>query len=206
MTKIAFVVALGTLVASTQAQAKHYGHYGRYLVHRHWQHVHHSVHRYRHYAHKHRRYRRHRDPTYSFALTKTRLPDGQTITVNAPFADRFVGFFRELFDREWRLPEIGCYAAHGHLPLPYGRHPAGEACDVGQQARNVAWRPMLGGRITALAHRWGLTDGCEWRGNPDCGHVQVNRTVATVPAVAAAAPRARSRPRATYEIAWGWPL
>ena len=198
---------------SLTAEAKGYHH-------RHHHYAHSSHHYSRHLGHYlssywHRKYHRHLARHYrhrdkvplaarsgSFQLTRVRLPDGQITVVNALYADRFIGFFRELFDREWKLPEIVCYAAHGHMPLPWGRHPAGEACDVGQQSRNVAWRVMY--HITDLAHRWGLTDGCEWRGNPDCGHIQINRAVAVVPAVVPHMIAAR-RPR-TYQVAGAWPL
>jgi hypothetical protein len=207
MKKLATILAAcSTILLSTQVQARHHHQHQRHHYSHHFgKHLAQYWHR-RYHRHVARHYR-HRDATrQSFALVKARLPDGQTITVNAPYADRFVGFFRELFDREWKLPEVHCYAAHGHMPLPWGRHPAGEACDVGQRARNVAWRVMY--HITAIAHLWGLTDGCEWRGNPDCGHVQVNRAVATVPAVAlrAIAAAVRTPSRRTYQVAGAWPL
>lgn len=102
-------------------------------------------------------------------LTRARLADGQIITVAAAYAARFVGFLDALFAREGRLPRVGCYAPRGHMPGSL--HHWGGACDVGQRARNLAWRPMY--HVGALARQYGLTDGCAWR-NPDCGHVDVS--------------------------------
>lgn len=192
--KIAALLALcaGIFFSATKAAEarRHYyhhvtaHHFGRYLALRHYRHRHRT-----HLAyHRHRWPIRHRDPAQS-AVARVRLEDGTTVVVSSTWGDRLVGFLNEMFHIEGRLPDIGCYAAHGHMPLPWGRHPVGEACDVGQSRRNVAWRPMY--RATEVAHRWGLTDGCEWRGNPDCGHVQVNRSA---PAPALVAIRHRRTP------------
>lgn len=172
----AFLLALTlSAILSTTAQARNYyrytghhltHHYGRYLAYRHFRHTHTRT----HYV---RRYRQHRD---AVGLARARLPDGQTITVAAPFVERFVGFFIDLFHEVGKLPEIYCYAPTGHMRNSL--HHWGGACDVGQQSRNVAWKPMY--HVTEIAHRWGLTDGCEWRGYPDCGHVEVNRKAAIV--------------------------
>lgn len=175
-----------------QSHVHHYSHhYGRYLALRHYHHMH------RHWA----RRLKHLDrpKTYSASLTRAKLPDGQTITVASSFAERFVGFFQDLFFREHKLPEIGCYAPTGHMRNSL--HHWGGACDVGQSRRNVAWRPMYA--VTDLAHKWGLTDGATWRGNPDAGHVEVNRAQAYVPAVVALILARRPR---TYQVARAWPL
>jgi hypothetical protein len=102
-------------------------------------------------------------------LAREKLADGQVIVVAAAYAERFVGFFNALFAREGKLPEIGCYAPRGHMRNSL--HHWGGACDVGQTARNVAWRAMY--HVGDLARQFGLTDGCIWR-NPDCGHVDVS--------------------------------
>lgn len=102
-------------------------------------------------------------------LAREKLADGQVIVVAAAYAERFVGFFNALFEREGKLPEIGCYAPTGHMRGSL--HHWGGACDVGQTARNVAWRAMYS--VTELARWFGLTDGCTWH-NPDCGHVDVS--------------------------------
>jgi hypothetical protein len=101
-------------------------------------------------------------------ITHARLPDGQTIAVASAYADRFVGFFTALYRREGHLPEIVCLAS-GHMA--HSLHHWGGACDVGQTARNVAWRAMY--HVGALAAQFGLTDGCIWN-HPDCGHVDVS--------------------------------
>lgn len=172
--------------------------------HYHHHHYHHLTHKYGKYLawrHFHRHAqpfarRQHRDVVHVGGLTKATLESGQTIVVAGSFVERFVGFFNDLFRREGRLPEIGCYAPNGHMRNSL--HHWGGACDVGQQARNVAWRAMY--HVTDLAQRWGLTDGATWRGNPDSGHVEVNRRVvaAMVPGLAAL-----RRPRPQL-IRWAW--
>lgn len=170
-------------VLPANARYHHLTHkYAKYLTSRHFHHEHKHL-RMVHLARKQPRFaRRHAGNPYVGSLSRVTLDGGQSITVNRTFADRFIGFFHDLFQREAHLPEIGCYAAHGHMPLPWGRHPAGEACDVGQRSRNKAWAPMY--HVGELARKWALTDGCSWS-NPDCGHVQINRAVAIVPAIAA---------------------
>jgi hypothetical protein len=101
-------------------------------------------------------------------ITRARLADGQVISVSSAYADRFIGFFNALYRREGRLAHITCLAS-GHMANSL--HHWGGACDVGQTARNVAWRAMY--HVGALAGEYGLTDGCVWS-RPDCGHVDVS--------------------------------
>lgn len=101
-------------------------------------------------------------------ISAVRLSDGQTIYVASAYADRFKEFFEALRRREGRLAHITCLAS-GHMPNSL--HHWGGACDVGQTARNVAWRAMY--HVGALASEYGLTDGCIWS-HPDCGHVDVS--------------------------------
>lgn len=149
----AFMVLLGLTLTANQAQAR--GH------HRHHRHV--------------RVYHRHYNDDVSQhyashgSLEHVKLDNGEIIVVASAVADRFKGFLNALFHQEGRLPEIGCFSATGHMRNSL--HHWGGACDVGQSARNRAWRPMY--HITALAHQFGLTDGCEWR-HPDCGHIDVS--------------------------------
>lgn len=117
------------------------------------------------------RYREARTHEYG-GLTRAKLGDGQIITVASAYADRFVGFFNALLAREGHLPRIGCYSPTGHMRNSL--HHWGGACDVGQTARNVAARMMY--HVTALAARFGLTDGAMWH-NPDAGHVDVSGLV-----------------------------
>lgn len=156
---------------------RHYTHhYGRYLARRY------ARHSRARYAHR----RIHHDaPIRTGGIARVMVPGGQVIAVAAQYADRFAGFFRDLAAREGRLPEIGCLSG-GHMR--HSLHHWGGACDVGQTARNRAWKAMY--NVTALAHQWGLTDGCEWRGYPDCGHIEV------------AAGRVPFQPRATRLIAY----
>ena len=214
---------LATVAISTNAEAAYHHrasrhitahHFGRYLAYRHV-HYYHRHFRHTHVARREPSFVKRRSncqfthghleqciphetvvwPRRSGGLTRMRVDNGTIVTVTAQFAERFEGFFHDLFQREKTLPrDIGCYAAHGHMPLPWGRHPVGEACDVGQSARNRAWGPMF--RIGDLARKWGLTDGCWWS-NPDCGHVQINRAVAVAPAVQAMR-EAKARPLVRY--------
>lgn len=101
-------------------------------------------------------------------IVHEKLADGQVIAVAAAYANRFVGFFNALFEREGHLPSITCLAS-GHMR--HSLHHWGGACDVGQSARNVAWRPMY--HVGSLATMYGLTDGASWR-NPDAGHIDVS--------------------------------
>ena len=109
-------------------------------------------------------------------LVRARIADGQVITVAARFVDRFVGFFRDIYERFGRIPDVGCYSPTGHQPGSL--HHGGLACDVGQRERNVADRIMY--HVTAIAARNGLTDGCTWHRDPrgpDCGHIDVSNVV-----------------------------
>lgn len=158
--------------------SKYTHHYGRYLAKRF---ARHSRARAR-LAHRHWH---HDAPIRTGGIARVMVPGGQVIAVAAQYADRFAGFFRDLAAREGKLPEIGCLSG-GHMR--HSLHHWGGACDVGQTARNRAWKAMY--RVTDLAHQWGLTDGCEWRGYPDCGHIEV------------AAGRVPFQPKATNLIAY----
>ena len=138
-------------------------------------------HRHRHTHYRHAYHQRHAHPQEAQqhlipgGLARAKLPDGQVITVAARFADRFVGFFTDLFAREGKLPEVDCYSPTGHQRNSL--HHWGGACDVGQKARNVAASIVMAGRVTELARRHGLEDGCLWHRDPrgpDCGHIQVS--------------------------------
>lgn len=130
-----------------------------------------SAHRYHHHHHRHHHASRHHTRHYSCSgCVQRRLDDGQIITISAAHAAKFVGFLNALFHREGRLAPVNC-AASGHMR--HSLHHWGGACDVGQRARNVAWRAMY--HVGSLARQFGLTDGCVWR-HPDCGHVDVSGT------------------------------
>lgn len=79
-----------------------------------------------------------------------------------------------------RITDIGCFDTHGHMP--HSKHYRGLACDIGQIRRNVTTDKFMY-HVASIAHRLGLTDGCEWarkRGErytgPDCGHIEVPAT------------------------------
>lgn len=123
------------------------------------------------HRHKHHYRHHHRDHHYIASGSGTcseKLNDGQVIRVACSVASKFVGFFNDLYAREGKLAPINCLAS-GHMANSL--HHWGGACDVGQTARNVAWRAMY--HVGDLAAKYGLTDGCIWR-NPDCGHVDVS--------------------------------
>lgn len=90
------------------------------------------------------------------------------IRVAAAYAERFVGFINALVHEGYKPHEIGCYSPTGHMP--HSKHHWGGACDIDQRSRNRTAAFMY--HITAIAHKFNLTDGCEWR-NPDCGHVEI---------------------------------
>ena len=140
------------------------------FAHEHHRHHHRHSGRYsEHQARGERHFSRHRRGDFSSTgITHVRLDDGQTIAVASAYASRFAGFFHALYHREGHLPEIKCLAS-GHMA--HSLHHWGGACDVGQTARNVAWRAMY--HVGALASEYGLTDGCNWS-HPDCGHVDVS--------------------------------
>jgi hypothetical protein len=117
-----------------------------------------------HGRHHHRHHYMHSDGT---GLTRVALDNGHVIVVASRYADRFRGFLNALYHRYGSLPDVQCYSS-GHMRNSL--HHWGGACDVGQRARNVAWRAMY--HVGSLAAEYGLTDGCIWR-HPDCGHVQI---------------------------------
>ncbi|HEX8809616.1 MAG TPA: hypothetical protein VF760_11545 [Xanthobacteraceae bacterium] len=85
------------------------------------------------------------------------------ITVNADYAWRFREFINAL---PYTPRSVHCFAAHGHVR--HSLHHIGAACDIDQGRRNSTAAPMY--HIAALAHQFGLRDGCSFR---DCGHVDI---------------------------------
>src|SRR3974377_552892 len=74
--------------------------YSRYLVKRNKRYVLHRI------AHRPQR----DSPIRSVGIASITVHGGQVIRVAARYADRFAGFFKELAEREGRLPEIGCFS------------------------------------------------------------------------------------------------
>ena len=94
---------------------------------------------------------------------------GLHVRVASEYASKFQGFFCALKAAGYKVPS-GSTACQAFGHMTGSKHDWGGACDVGQRARNIAVGFMY--HITAIAHRFGLTDGCSW-GNRDCGHVEV---------------------------------
>ena len=118
----------------------------------------------RHHHHHHRHY----DTNYyhPHGLVKVAVA-GHRVTVAASAASRFKGFIAAL-EKRGHIRDIQCYSPTGHMWN--SKHHWGGACDFDQRSRNVTARLMY--HVTALAHQFGLRDGCEWR-HPDCGHIEV---------------------------------
>ena len=92
---------------------------------------------------------------------------GEAITVSASFAPKILGFIADLVDSGYVPKDIGCYARGGHMRG--SRHYSGNACDFDQLARNKTAKAMY--HVGLLAAKWGVRDGCSFRGSPDCGHI-----------------------------------
>lgn len=96
---------------------------------------------------------------------------GIPIKVASSAAGKFQGFIADIVAAGYHPKEIGCYS-WGHMR--HSLHHVGLACDFDQTARNRTVAFMY--HVTAIAHRWGLFDGCEWR-DRDCGHIQVDEQI-----------------------------
>lgn len=138
---------------SAQARTRHHRHH----------HAHHHVRTYRNFAQG-----LGGGLAHMMGSIRTVETDAGPIRVAAQYADRFRGFINALVAQGYKPHEIGCYSARGHMPN--SKHHWGGACDIDQRSRNVTAKTMY--HVTELAHRFDLTDGCEWR-HPDCGHVEV---------------------------------
>jgi hypothetical protein len=168
------LIALISTTALCIAKPAHASHRHHHPFHRHHQAESTSKH-YRHHARRHGvRYARHgsgssRDhhAASSGSSIKTVETAAGTIRVAAKYAERFVGFINALVESGYKPKEIGCLSG-GHMA--HSKHHWGGACDIDQTARNRTAAAMY--HVTVLAHRFNLTDGCEWR-DRDCGHVEV---------------------------------
>ena len=95
---------------------------------------------------------------------------GIPITVASSVAKRFVGFIADLVASGARPSTIHCAASGGHVR--HSLHYWGGACDFNGSASR--WAPMNQHRVTDLARKWGLRDGCSFQirgGRADCGHI-----------------------------------
>lgn len=96
---------------------------------------------------------------------------GLRLRVAAEHASKFQGFFCALRQAGHRLTGSGWTGCQAGGHMVGSKHDWGGACDIRQSGRNRAAGFMY--RVRALAAKFGLKDGCSWRGNPDCGHVEV---------------------------------
>lgn len=196
MRKLWGLVALAIVLIATVADARPRTHqrshqwgfgWGHYYQHSERRATSHR-HSYRHhgkrsrYAKRSRKRERGIDPD-SLATVTTAV--GLTTRVIASAKEQFQGFIRDV-EKDWREPEtgeltkgnritdIGCYEPRGHMRQ--SKHHWGGACDFMQTARDKTAAFMR--HVTAIADKWGLTDGCTWSGRgryggPDCGHIEV---------------------------------
>lgn len=90
---------------------------------------------------------------------------GINITVAHDFAAPMQGFIADLVASGVRPSQIHCYnLARTHVPGSL--HFTGRACDFNGSANR--FRPMNRHRVSAMAARHGLRDGCDFG---DCGHI-----------------------------------
>lgn len=153
----ALIAAVSICLISTVANA--------HTRHHHHHHHHHHRHTYRNFAEGLGHGLIHMLKSANIVRRDT---EAGPIRVAAAYADRFVGFINALVRDGHKPKDIGCYSPTGHMHN--SKHHWGGACDIEQDSRNKTASYMY--HVAALAHEYGLTDGCEWR-NPDCGHVEV---------------------------------
>lgn len=114
-------------------------------------------------------------------FAKVHIANGGSATVAAKFQEQFQAFIDEVesppdlgvgmfVDAQQgnRIGEIGCLS-RGHMR--HSKHHWGGACDFSQLRRSVTTDKFMY-HVANIAHRHGLTDGCEWS-NKDCGHIEV---------------------------------
>lgn len=110
------------------------------------------------------------DANGNYAIVRT--ASGLTARVIASAKNKFQGFINAVEAEGYRIRDIGCLSS-GHMHN--SKHHWGGACDINQRSRNITSSFMY--HVTAIAHRFGLTDGCEWHYR-DCGHIEVPTQVA----------------------------
>jgi len=103
-------------------------------------------------------------------LVQCRTTSGHTFLVAAAARDKLCGFVQALEATGHSIAHIHGWRAHGSVPGSL--HPIGMAIDICQSRRNRVDCGYDPRRFTALAHRFGLMSGCEFR-RPDCGHFQI---------------------------------
>lgn len=118
-------------------------------------------------------------PARAADLVTIQTAAGISITVaNDEFARRIAGFIGDLVASGRRPSRVHCYSwAASHVA--HSLHHSGHACDFNGSASR--WSRMNGHRVSPLARKWGLRDGCDFvvrRGRrrvPDCGHIDAGR-------------------------------
>lgn len=119
------------------------------------------------YAHHrpthHRHYVSHPVRTHGDLITVSTAA-GMSITVSPSFAPKIEGFIHDLVLEGYHPGQIHCFASGGHVV--HSLHYSGNACDFDQSGWGKTARMMY--HVQALADKWGLRNGCEFR---DCGHI-----------------------------------
>lgn len=93
---------------------------------------------------------------------------GASATVAAGAAASFQCLVTGLDNIGYRIHFMGGWRRHGSVRGSL--HPAGQALDINQFARNVT-RPRMPAEATSIAQSCGLIHGALWR-NADTGHFQ----------------------------------
>ena len=97
-------------------------------------------------------------------VTEVETAAGITIKVAKSLAEKFQGFIKDIVEGGYAPKQIHCFASGGHVQ--YSRHYVGAACDFDQRGWGLTAPFMY--HVSALAHKWGLRDGCVFK---DCGHI-----------------------------------
>lgn len=105
------------------------------------------------------------------------------ITVSPAFAPKIQGFIADVVARGF-TGRVHCHARGGHVRGSL--HYSGDACDFAQRGWNKTVAVMY--RVSDLATKWGLRDGCSFR---DCGHIDSGARLA----------RGKSKPSKIYATA-----
>lgn len=95
---------------------------------------------------------------------------GINIKVAKDVAAKFQGFIRDVVADGYRPKRIHCFSlSKSHVR--HSAHKSGRACDFDQRGWGLTDRFMY--HVRAIAEKWGLRDGCEFR---DWGHIDARRS------------------------------
>jgi hypothetical protein len=127
-----------------------------------------------------------------------------TAKIDRGVAGAFRGLLGDLCRQGYKPRFMGGWR-RGQCAPPRHKHPCGWAIDIDQVARGRVTQRQPG-NVNAMARRWGLLHGAEWRNN-DRGHFEVISKVAVARAlavrVAAVVPVPRPRPADASQIVAG---